>query len=106
MPLSKDPVRRAKQLDNLRPAGAVKHGATSEGKLAPLRARATQALFSRYQLMVLARPLCQLSRGRQPSYRIIHGDDVIDWLTIAGVYHILTDAGVDLTTLAEVDPDR
>ena len=38
MPLSKDPVRRAKQLDNLRPAGAVKHGATSEGKLAPLRA--------------------------------------------------------------------
>jgi len=45
-----------------------------------------------------------ISRGRHPAYRILHGHDVIDWLTIAGVYHILTDAGVDLTTLAEVDP--
>jgi len=31
---------------------------------------------------------------------------VIDWLTIASVRRILTDAGVDLTTLAEVEPDK
>jgi hypothetical protein len=48
MPLSKDPVRRAKQLENLRPAGAVKHGATSEGKLAPLRAQHRAALLQRF----------------------------------------------------------
>jgi hypothetical protein len=48
MPLSTDPVRRAKQLENLRPAGAVKHGATSEGKLAPLRAQHRSALLQRF----------------------------------------------------------
>ena len=48
MPLSTDPVRRAKQLGNLRPAGAVKHGATSEGKLAPLRAQHRSALLQRF----------------------------------------------------------
>ena len=47
MPLSKDPVRRAKQLENLRPAGALKHGATSERKLAPLRAQHRAALLRR-----------------------------------------------------------
>jgi hypothetical protein len=49
MPLSKDPVRRAKQLDNLRPAGALKHGATSERKLALLRAQHRAALLQRFQ---------------------------------------------------------
>jgi hypothetical protein len=39
MPLSNAPVRRAKQLENLRPVGAVSHGATSEGKLKRLRAQ-------------------------------------------------------------------
>jgi len=39
-------------------------------------------------------------------YRIIHGDDIIDWLTIASVQRILTDAGVDLTTLTEVRAGR
>jgi hypothetical protein len=48
MPLSKDPVRRAKQLENLRPAGAVSHGATSEGKLAPLRAQHRTTLLQRF----------------------------------------------------------
>ena len=44
MPLSNDPARRARQLENLRPAGAVKHGATSERKLQPLRAKHRAAL--------------------------------------------------------------
>ena len=48
MPLSKDPVRRAKQLENLRPAGAVKHGATSERKLTPLRAKHRAELLQRF----------------------------------------------------------
>jgi hypothetical protein len=48
MPLSTDPVRRARQLENLRPAGAVKHGATSEGKVAPLRAQHCSALLQRF----------------------------------------------------------
>ena len=48
MPLSKDPARRAKQLDNLRPAGAFKHGATSERKLQPLRAQHRAALRQRF----------------------------------------------------------
>src|ERR687884_13884 len=48
MPLSKDPVRRAKQLDNLRPAGAVSHGATSERKLQPLRAKHRTELLRRF----------------------------------------------------------
>ena len=39
LPLSKDPDRRKKQLANLRPAGAAKHGATSERRLEPLRAK-------------------------------------------------------------------
>jgi hypothetical protein len=41
---------------------------------------------------------------REPWYRIIHGEDVIDWLSIAGVQQILAQAGVDLATLTEVDP--
>ena len=48
MPLSKDPDRRAKQLANLRPAGAVTHGATSERKLAPLRDRHRDELMRRF----------------------------------------------------------
>jgi hypothetical protein len=48
MPLSTDPVRRAKQLENLRPAGAVSHGAMSEGKLKPLRAEHRAALLRRF----------------------------------------------------------
>jgi hypothetical protein len=45
---SNDPVRRAKQLENLRPTGAVSHGATSEGKLKPLRAEHRAALLQRF----------------------------------------------------------
>ena len=37
-------------------------------------------------------------------YRIIHGDNVIDWLTIGSVRQLLTEAGVDLGDLDEVDP--
>jgi bifunctional non-homologous end joining protein LigD len=41
-------------------------------------------------------------RGRTRWYRIVHGDDVIDWLSIAAVERILEEAGVDMAQLVEV----
>lgn len=38
-------------------------------------------------------------RGTSRWYRIVHGDDVLDWLTIAAVQRILAEAGVDLADL-------
>jgi hypothetical protein len=43
-------------------------------------------------------------RRREYWYRIVHGKDVMEGLSIAGVLHILTEAGVDVATLIEVDP--
>jgi bifunctional non-homologous end joining protein LigD len=44
-------------------------------------------------------------RGRESLwYRIIHGDNQIDMLTISMVQQILADAGVDMAQLDEVDP--
>ena len=37
-------------------------------------------------------------------YRIVHGDDVLDWLSIAAVERILDEAGVQRHTLVEADP--
>ncbi len=37
-------------------------------------------------------------------YRIVHGEDVLDWLTIAGVERILDEADVDRRLLIDVDP--
>jgi hypothetical protein len=49
MPLSPDPEKRKSQLANLRrSAGAVKHGATSERRLAPLRAKHRADLLARF----------------------------------------------------------
>jgi hypothetical protein len=41
-------------------------------------------------------------RGRTLWYRIVHGDEVYDWLSIAAVERILADAGVRLDSL--IDP--
>lgn len=41
-------------------------------------------------------------RGATRWYRIVHGDDVIDWLSIAAVQRILAEAGVDLAQLHDV----
>jgi hypothetical protein len=44
-------------------------------------------------------------RGRTHWYRIVHGDNQLDWLTIAAVGRILGEAGIDLADLVEVtDP--
>ena len=43
-------------------------------------------------------------RGRTRWYRIVHGDDVIDWLSIAAVERILDEAGVDRHSLVEAGP--
>lgn len=40
-------------------------------------------------------------------YRIVRGDDdaVLDWLSITAVERILTEAGVDMSTLIEIRDD-
>ena len=43
-------------------------------------------------------------RGRTRWYRIVHGEDVLDWLSIAAVERILDDAGVDRRTLIDAGP--
>jgi hypothetical protein len=40
-------------------------------------------------------------RGRTHWYRIVHGGEVQDWLSIAAVERILTDAGVHLDELID-----
>lgn len=42
-----------------------------------------------------------VKRGRTRWYRIVHGDDVLDWLSIGSVERILDEAGVDRTGLVE-----
>ena len=37
-------------------------------------------------------------------YRVVHGDEIRDWLSIASVERILDEAGVERHTLVEVDP--
>jgi bifunctional non-homologous end joining protein LigD len=37
-------------------------------------------------------------------YRVIHGDNTIDWLTITDVEHRLHRAGVDMKDVHDVDP--
>jgi len=41
-----------------------------------------------------------IRRGRTRWYRIVHGDEVLDWLSIAAVERILDDNGVDRRLLA------
>jgi len=43
-------------------------------------------------------------RGDSRWYRLVHGDDLIDWLSIAAVERILDQAGVDRSTLTTVPP--
>jgi hypothetical protein len=41
-------------------------------------------------------------RGRTRWYRIVHGEDELDWLSIAAVERILAENGVRLDELFEV----
>jgi hypothetical protein len=44
-------------------------------------------------------------RGATTSYRIVHGDDVIDWLPeVSDVEHVLTGAGITLQALQPAPP--
>ncbi len=43
-----------------------------------------------------------VQRGHTPWYRILHGDSEIDWLSIAAVERILSEAGIDVADLIEV----
>ncbi|RZU50798.1 hypothetical protein EV385_2582 [Krasilnikovia cinnamomea] len=42
-----------------------------------------------------------VKRGRSRWYRIRHGDNELDWLSIAAVHRVLGDAGIDLADLVE-----
>lgn len=44
-------------------------------------------------------------RHRTRWYRIVHGEDVLDWLSISAVERILAEAGVDRHLLTEVHAD-
>ena len=41
-------------------------------------------------------------RGHTRWYRLVHGDNQLDWLTIAAVQRLLSEAGIDLADLIEV----
>ena len=43
-------------------------------------------------------------RGTSRWYRIVHGDDLIDWLSITGVERLLDEAGVDRASLLPDQP--
>lgn len=40
-------------------------------------------------------------RGGSQWYRVVHGDSVVDWLSIAAVQRILDEAGIDMADLAD-----
>jgi hypothetical protein len=40
-------------------------------------------------------------RGRTRWYRILHGEDEVDWLSIAAVQRILAEAGIDMAALVD-----
>jgi hypothetical protein len=42
-----------------------------------------------------------IKRGRTRWYRITHQDNEIDWLSIAAVQRILSEAGIDMADLTE-----
>jgi bifunctional non-homologous end joining protein LigD len=44
-------------------------------------------------------------RGRTRWYRIVNGDNEIDWLSISAVERILAEAGVDMGSLQPVGED-
>ncbi len=47
-------------------------------------------------------PVEVVKRGRARWYRIRHGDDELDWLSIDAVQRLLAAAGVDMADLREV----
>ncbi len=42
-----------------------------------------------------------VKRGRTRWYRVVHGDNELDWLSIAAVERVLAEAGVDMAVLVE-----
>ena len=42
-----------------------------------------------------------VKRGRTRWYRVLHGDNELDWLSIAAVQRVLAEAGIDMADLQE-----
>jgi hypothetical protein len=47
-----------------------------------------------------------IRRGHTHWYRLVHGDNQLDWLTIAAVQRLLGEAGIDMADLIEVSDPR
>jgi hypothetical protein len=77
MPLSTDPDKRARQLANLQPAAAIRHGVTSERELEPLRVKHRAELRERFgridehRLTLLSNLLARLDLAHE--YVDVHG---------------------------------
>jgi hypothetical protein len=79
MPLSRDPDRRRRQLDNLNRGAATKHGAHSEAKLAPLRDRFLTELREQFG-DVAGDDELTLAAERRAKLEVLN-----DWLDRAGL---------------------
>jgi hypothetical protein len=42
-----------------------------------------------------------VKRGQTRWYRVVHGDNEVDWLSIAAVERVLSEAGVDMAALVD-----
>ena len=42
-----------------------------------------------------------VKRGRARWYRVIHGDNELDWLTIVAVQRVLAEASIDMADVPE-----
>ena len=59
---------------------------------------AMQTPDGQWRVEIVRRP------GRSQWYRIVHGEEVIDWLSIAAVERILDEAGIERHSLMDTDP--
>ena len=79
MPTSKDPKRRQAQLGNLRADAATTHGAYSEAKVGPLRARFAGELAAQFGYLA-SREEIEIAADRRARIEVIN-----DWLDRRGV---------------------
>ena len=66
---------------------------------------ALETVDRQWRIEIVARPAAQrYARAQEVMYRLIHGDEVTDGLAIATLQRLLTEAGVDMADLVEVEP--
>jgi bifunctional non-homologous end joining protein LigD len=95
-------VRRADRPAIAGPAPTVT--STPASTPAPAQASAPASVAEAMQTPDGAWRVEVVRRNRSQWYRITHGDNTFDWLTIDAVRRILHDAGIDLADLTEAQP--